>query len=197
MTRLVLASRSAARARLLADAGVEVEVRPADVDEAALKLRALAEGRDALGVAETLAAAKALAEPGAAGDTVIGSDQTLELDGRLFDKPATITEAREHLLTMRGREHRLHAAVAVARDGAVAWASVQTATLHVRAFTDAFLDRYLETEGEALLHCVGGYRLERLGAQLFDRIEGDYFTVLGLPLSPLLGFLRRDGWLPE
>ena len=170
-----------------------IEVRPADVDEAALKLSALAEGCDARAVAERLAAAKALAAPG---DVVIGCDQTLELDGRLFDKPSTMAEAREHLLAMRGCEHSLHAAAAIAKRGVVAWATVQTATLHVRAFTDAFLDRYLESEGEALLHGVGAYRLEGLGAQLFDRLEGDYFTILGLPLCPILGFLRDDGWLP-
>ena len=195
MSRIVLASRSAARARLLADAGVVVETRPSGVDEAALKVLALVQGRDPRGVAEALAAAKALACPCTADDAVIGSDQTLELDGVLFDKPATTAEARDQLLALRGRVHSLHSAVAVVIGGQVAWATARTARLHVRVFTDAFLHRYLEREGEALTACVGAYRLEGLGAQLFDLIEGDYFTILGLPLLPLLGYLRETGRL--
>ena len=195
MSRLLLASRSAARARLLTDAGVVFEARAADVDEMALKAEALAGGQGPRGVAQALAAAKALAAQADRSDLVIGSDQTLEFDGALFDKPETLAVAREHLQAFRGRTHRLHAAATVVRDGEVAWSAVESATLHVRAFSDSFLDRYLAEEGEAVLPCVGAYRLEGLGAQLFERIEGDYFTVLGLPLLPLLGFLRSEGRL--
>ncbi len=193
MARLVLASRSPARAHLLAAAGVAVEIRRAEVDEAALKRNALAAGADPRGVACALADAKACAVQ--AEGLVIGADQTLDLDGTLFDKPTDLAAARRHLLALRGRSHRLHSAVSVARGGEVVWSGVDTVTLQVRAFSDDFLQRYLDTEGDALLGCVGAYRLEGLGAQLFERLEGDYFCVLGLPLLTLLDGLRELGAL--
>lgn len=193
MTRLVLASRSPARARLLAEAGVSVDLRPTDVDEAALKAKLLAGGDTPAGIAMALSAAKAMAASSGSEALVIGADQTLELQGALFDKPPTLEEARAQLQRLRGHTHRLHSAVAVVQAGAVVWRTVDSAALQVRNFSDAFLDDYLRVEGEALLDCVGAYRLEGLGAQLFDRVEGDYFSVLGLPLLPLLGFLRGAG----
>ncbi len=193
MSPLILASRSPARARLLAQAGVHFSVEAAPVDEAALKARALGAGLGAKAIAAELAEAKALAVSRGRPALVIGADQTLELDRRLFDKPLSLSAARVQLLALRGREHHLHAAVALARDGAVVWRTVETVRLSMCAFSDPFLEAYLAAEGEALLGCVGAYRLEAFGAQLFDRIEGDYFTVLGLPLLALLAALRREG----
>ena len=193
MNGLVLASRSPARARLLAEAGIDVGVDAAAVDETELKVLALARGDDPRRIALDLAEAKALAVSARRDGLVIGADQTLELDGRLFDKPPSLDAARDQLTALRGREHRLHAAVAVVRGPTVLWRTVKTVSLWMRPVSDAFLDHYLAAEGAALLGCVGAYRLEALGVQLFDRIEGDYFTVLGLPLLPLLAFLREQG----
>ena len=188
MSRLVLASRSPARARLLADAGITVEIIPSDVDEATLKASALTAGDGPRAIACRLADAKA--RGGGGDDLVIGADQTLDLDGRLIDKPPDLHAARDQLMMLRGRTHRLHSAVALARGGTVVWRGVESVTLHVRPFSPAFLRAYLEREGEVLLGCVGAYRLEGWGAQLFERVEGDYFSVLGLPLLPLLAALR-------
>ena len=196
MSGLILASRSEARARLLTDAGVTVALQPADLDEAALKAQELAASLTPLQIAGALSRAKALAVAASNAALVIGADQTLELEGALFDKPASREEARAQLLQLRGRAHQLHSAVTLARGPAVLWSTVQSVRLHVRAFSDAFLDAYLDQEGEALLGCVGAYRLEGLGAQLFDQVEGDYFAVLGLPLLPLLAQLRAMGEAP-
>lgn len=195
MTGLVLASKSAARAAVLAGAGVAFETAVAGVDEEAAKRTLLAEGAGAREVADALAEMKALSISQARPDLVIGADQTLEFDGRLYDKARTLDEARERLRELRGQKHRLHAAVAVARDGVVIWREMSTATLTMRDFSDAFLDAYLAEEGEAALGSVGCYRLEGPGAQLFSRIEGDYFAILGLPLLGLLELLRRQGVL--
>ena len=126
---------------------------------------------------------------------VIGSDQTLDLDGALYDKAEDLAAARARLQLLRGRTHRLHSAVVVARDGAPIWREVVTASLTMRDFSDAFLEAYLANEGEAALGSVGCYRLEGAGAQLFSKIEGDYFAILGLPLMGLLDLLRRHGEL--
>lgn len=192
MTRLILASKSAARRDMLTGAGVPFDVRAADVDEAAVKARF--DPAEAAGLAEELARAKALAASRAAPDAwVLGADQTLAFDGGLVSKARDLDEARARLGAMRGRVHHLHSGAALARDGQVVWSGVDTAGLWVRDFSDAFLDAYLAAEGEALLACVGSYRLEGMGAQLFARIEGDYFTVLGLPLWAVLDQLRRHG----
>jgi len=192
VTRLILASKSAARRDMLTGAGVPFDVRAADVDEAAVKARF--DPAEAAGLAEELARAKALAASRAAPDAwVLGADQTLAFDGGLVSKARDLDEARARLAAMRGRVHHLHSGAALARDGQVVWSGVDTAGLWVRDFSDAFLDAYLAAEGEALLACVGSYRLEGMGAQLFARIEGDYFTVLGLPLWTVLDQLRRHG----
>ena len=192
---LILASRSTARRAMLAEAGVPHEAIAADVDEAALKTGLLAQGADPAAIALALAEAKAVAASRRCPGLVLGADQTLDLDGVLFDKAETLDEARGRLLTFRGRHHVLHSAVVLARDGAAVWRGADQATLTMRAFSDEFLDAYLAAEGEALLSSVGCYRLEGLGAQLFERVEGDYFTVLGMPLWPLLEELRRQGVL--
>lgn len=192
MTRLILASKSAARREMLTGAGVPFAVRVADVDEAAVK--AAFNPADAAGLAEELARTKALAVSRLERDAwVLGADQTLAFDGGLISKAGDLGEASSRLSAMRGRVHHLHSGAALARGGEVVWSGVDTAGMHVRDFSDAFLDAYLAAEGDGLLACVGSYRLEGMGAQLFERIEGDYFTVLGLPLWAVLEQLRRHG----
>lgn len=190
--RLILASRSAARRAMLSGAGVPFSVQDAGVDEDAIK--ASLTGIDPADLALELARAKALAvsrhDPEA---WVLGSDQTLDLEGTMVSKARDLRAARARLLTMRGKAHHLNAAAALARDGAVVWSGVKTARMTMRAFSESFLDTYLEAEGEVLLGSVGCYRLEGMGSQLFDRVEGDYFTVLGMPLWPVLVELRRVG----
>ena len=192
--RLVLASKSAARRVMLTDAGVLFSVQVADVDEDAVK--AVHDPADAAGLAAELARAKALAVSRHDGDAwVLGADQTLSFDGGLESKAGSLEAARARLMAMRGKVHHLHSGAALARNGQIVWSGVDTATMRVRDFSDAFLDAYLAAEGEELLACVGSYRLEGMGAQLFEAVEGDYFTVLGLPLWPVLAELRRAGVL--
>jgi septum formation protein len=192
----VLASQSASRKAILTGAGVPFEAASPGVDEDGLKVGLLAKGATPRDVAAALAEAKALAVPRAADELVIGSDQTLEFEGRLYDKAASVDEARERLKLLRGRTHRLEGCVVVARAGQVLWRETATSTLAMRDFSDAFLEQYLATEGPAALGSVGCYRLEGPGAQLFSRIEGDYFAILGLPLLGLLDLFRREGALP-
>lgn len=193
---VVLASGSATRARLLTDAGVAFEVARPGVDEDAAKAALVADGLGPRDVADALAELKAVrVSRSAPGPLVIGADQTLELEGALLSKPPTRAAAREQLLALRGRTHRLHSAVVVARGGAPVWREVRTARMEVRAFSDAFLDAYLAGEDAAVLESVGGYRIEGLGAQLFSRVEGDTPTVMGLPLMGLLDLLRAHGEL--
>jgi septum formation protein len=196
VTPLVLASTSQIRAALLNAAGVPHETVGSGVDEGEIKERLLAAGAGPFDIAGQLAEAKALKvsreRPGA---IVIGADQTLDLDGELHDKARDLTEARRRLLQLRGRVHQLHCGVVAARDGGAVWRLTQSSRLEMREFSDAFLGGYLARNGEAALSSVGCYQLEGEGAQLFERIEGDYFAILGLPLLPLLGFLRREGAL--
>lgn len=190
--RLILASKSAARRAMLADAGVSFSVQATDVDEDAVK--ATHDPADAAGLAVELARVKALAVSRHDADAwVLGADQTLAFDGGLVSKAPSLEAARDRLMAMRGRVHHLHSGAALARNGQIVWSGVDTATMRVRDFSPAFLDAYLAAEGEGLLHCVGSYRLEGMGSQLFEAVEGDYFTVLGLPLWPVLAELRRAG----
>lgn len=191
---LILASTSTARRAVLAAAGLRFETASPGVDEDTAKTALLARGADAQGIAEALAEAKALSVSRARPDAlVIGADQTLACEGRLFDKPRDAAEARGHLEALRGRTHALFSAVCVAEGGAVQWRRVETARLAMRGFDDAFLDRYLARAGDSVTTSVGAYRLEGLGAHLFERVEGDHFTVLGLPLFGLLSFLAGRG----
>jgi septum formation protein len=192
---VILASRSAARSALLRGAGVSFEAADSGVDEAALKTVILAGGAGPAEVASALAREKALAVSRRGPGLVIGADQTLDFEGRLHDKPLSLAEAADRLRAMRGRAHRLHAAVAAARDGVVIWEALSSAELIMRSFSDAFLEAYLAGEGEEALSSVGAYRLEGPGVQLFSEIRGDYFTILGLPLTGLLELLRREGVL--
>lgn len=192
--RLILASKSAARRAMLENAGVAFEARVAGVDEETIK--AASGDLDAAALAVRLAEAKALAVSRDDEDAwVLGSDQTLAFDGGLVSKAPTLEAARERLKAMRGRAHQLHSGAALAVKGQVVWSGVDTVEMRMRDFSDAFLETYLAAEGEALLSCVGSYRLEGLGAQLFEAVDGDYFTVLGLPLWPVLAELRRAGVL--
>jgi nucleoside triphosphate pyrophosphatase len=195
---LVLASGSAARAMLLAGAGLRFGVAPAALNEAAVRDAAHAAGADAQGAALALAEAKARAGSEAAPQAlVIGADQILTCEGRWFEKPAGRAEAAGQLRALRGRTHLLATAVACARGGAVVWRAAAEARLTFRHFSDAALEAVLDADAAAIGSSVGGYRLEGPGVQLCERIEGDHFTILGLPLLPLLGFLRREGVLPD
>ena len=192
--RLILASKSAARRSMLEGAAVPFTVQVADVDEDAIKAQLT--DHDAADLAVELARAKALAVSRHHEDAwVLGADQTLAFDGGLVSKAKSLEAARARLMQMRGRSHQLHSGAALARNGQIVWSGVDMATLAMRDFSDAFLETYLQTEREALLSCVGSYRLEGMGSQLFERVEGDYFTVLGLPLWPVLAELRRTGVL--
>ncbi len=195
---LILASLSEARGRLLRAAGVTFEAVSPGVDEAPLKAGLVAEGARPRDVADALAEAKAVKvsarRPGA---FVLGSDQTLDLDGTHMDKAQTLAEARAHLLALRGRSHRLHTAAVIALDGMPIWRVVESARLHVRLFSDSFLEGYLEREADAAMSCAGGYKLEGGGVQLFDWIEGDAFVIQGLPLLQVLAFLRLHGIVTE
>jgi septum formation protein len=191
---IILASQSAARAAVLRGAGIVFEARAARVDEAAVKAAALTEGWSAQDVALTLAGMKA-ERAQVPGQVVVGADQILVCEGRWFDKPAHLAAARDQLLALRGREHRLVTAVVCLKDGREIWHHIATPVLKMRAFSEAFLDAYLTLEGDRLLESVGAYRLEGPGVQLFDTIEGEFSAILGLPLLPLLGFLRQHGVL--
>ena len=191
---LILASKSAARRAMLENAGVSFAVRVAGVDEDAIK--AASGDLDPAALAVRLAEAKALAVSRDDEDAwVLGSDQTLAFDSGLVSKARSLDEARGRLKSMRGRSHQLHSGAALATKGQIVWSGVDTVQMRMRDFSDAFLDAYLAAEGQALLSCVGSYRLEGLGAQLFETVDGDYFTVLGLPLWPVLAELRRAGVL--
>jgi septum formation protein len=190
---ILLASKSAARAALLAGAGVPFAVASADVDEDALKIGLKAQAASPRDIAVALARRKAVEVSQHRTGLVIGADQTLELAGELFDKAQSVDELRTILSALRGRRHQLHAAVTVADAGAPIWSEVVTANLTMRAFTDAYLDAYLRRNGERLLSCVGGYELEGEGLQLFDAVDGDFFSILGLPMLGLLALLRERG----
>jgi septum formation protein len=192
---LILASKSTARRAVLEGAGVPFEAVGSGVDEEAAKLGLAARRATPRQVAEALAEDKALAVSVGRPELVVGADQTLEFQGQLYDKAETLEAARARLKILRGMPHQLHSAVVVAERGAVVWRETQSATLRMRDFSDAFLEDYLAAEGDAALGSVGCYRLEGMGVQLFSKIEGDYFTILGLPMMGLLDLLRRRGVL--
>jgi septum formation protein len=192
--RLVLASASPFRRRMLEAAGLAFGVVAPDVDEAAVKDALLRSGSTSREIAQGLAVAKAeVVSAGLPDALVIGADQVLACGAEMFNKPASVAEAREQLVRLRGKTHELHTAVALAAGGKAVWARLETATLAMRPFSDAFLADYLARLGERVRRTVGAYEIEGPGIQLMDRIEGDMFTVIGLPLLALLFELRARG----
>lgn len=190
--KLILASQSAARRTLLQAAGIPHDASSPGVDEDAAKEALRADGVDARGLADALAELKALRlslrHPR---DLVLGCDQTLAReDGSMLDKPETRSDAEAQLMSLRGRTHRLISAAVICENGRAVWRHMDVAKLSMRPFSEAFLDAYLDAEWPAIAGCVGGYKLEALGVQLFDRIDGSHFTILGMPLLPLLDYLR-------
>lgn len=197
MPRIILASTSPTRVGLLKAAGIPFEAMPPGVDERAVEAPLVARGASGAEIAEALAAAKALAV--SARETrahVIGADQTLSCEGRQWHKPKDMAEAKAQLLALAGRTHELQTGLAGACDGAVVWRHLDTAHLTMRDFTPAFVDDYLRAVGKDALGTVGAYSVEGRGIQLFERIEGSHFTILGLTMIPLLKWLRETGALP-
>ena len=191
---LVLASKSDIRGKILAAAGLRFETRPAQIDERAVEAKA--GPPDAAAAARLLARAKAQSVSATRpGQLVLGADQTLARGNTRFSKPKDRAAAGEQLRALRGRTHELNSALALVQDGKVLFDCVNTARLTMRDFSDRFLDDYLEMAGAAALGSVGGYQLEGIGIHLFERVEGDYFTILGLPLLPLLVFLRQNDFI--
>ena len=191
---IVLASKSASRQAMLEAAGVAFEARPADVDERALE--AALQDAPPAEVALKLAEAKAMAVPEIE-MPVLGSDSLVVVEGRRFDKPKTREEAATHLRAFSGRTMHLHSAAAIARAGNIVWRHAGLARLSVRELSDDFIQSYLDAEWPEVSYCVGVFRIEARGVQLFEAIEGDQFTVLGMPLLPVLGALRDMGELPR
>jgi len=195
--RLILASQSAARRAMLAAAGVPHEALAAGVDEESAKLALRADGLNARSLADALAEMKAVKlsrrHPG---DLVLGCDQVAsDAAGAMLDKPGSREEARAQLLALRGATHRLTSAAVICEGGTPVWRHIDVAKLAMREFSEAFLDTYLDMEWPAIAGCVGGYRIEGPGAQLFAQVEGSHFTILGMPLLPLLDYLRVRGVL--
>lgn len=193
---IVLASQSSSRQAMLEAAGVAFVPRPAHLDERALE--ASLAGAAPAAVALALAEAKALAASAQApGELVLGSDSLVDVAGQRFDKPASRADAARHLRHFSGRVMHLHSAAALVRDGVVLWSHASLAALHVAALSDAFIESYLDAEWPAVAGCVGVFRIEARGVQLFEAIDGDHFTVLGMPLLAVLGALRELGELPR
>lgn len=196
MNRLVLASGSKARLTMLQNAGIDCEAVASMIDEDGYKQAMKSEGASAMEAAETLAEMKALRMYRQRPDAiVIAADQMLECNGIWFDKPQDRDQTRAQLQALRGKRHQLVSAAVVYKEGSRIWGKIDTAHLTMRNFSDDWLEWYLDQAGEEIFHCVGGYQLEGLGAQLFTEVKGDYFTVLGMPLLPLIGFLRDHGVL--
>jgi septum formation protein len=191
---LVLASRSSARRAMLEAAGIPVDLAAADIDERAVEARAGAASEAATVLAREKALVGATQQPDR---VVVGADQTLALGPQRLSKPQNRAAAGEQLRTLSGRRHELHSAVAVARAGRVVFSHVETARMTLRPISDRFIDTYLDVVGSDAMSSVGAYQVEKLGIHLFERIEGDHFTILGLPLLPLLAFLRREHCLAE
>ena len=193
--RIILASGSYIRRKLMEDAGLEFEVISKPVDEAAIKDSMLAESARLQDIADALAEAKSLRVSRIESGLVIGADQIMVMDGQLFDKPKDINEAQERLKLMRGKTHYLIGAVVISENGVPVWRHLSKTKLTMREFSDEFLEDYLKAEGDLVTKSVGAYRFEGLGAQLFSDVEGDFFSILGLSLLPVMDYLRIRGAL--
>lgn len=190
---LILASGSAIRKQIMRDAGLDFVVVTKPVDEAAIKAAMLEDGAPLRDIADALAEAKSVRVSRNKPGLVIGADQIMVMDGTLYDKPKSTAEARSRLWDMRGKPHHLLGAVVICENGTPVWRHMAKTTLHVREFSETFLDDYMAAEGEAVLHSVGAYRFEGRGAQLFSRVDGDFFSILGLSLLPVMDYLRTRG----
>jgi septum formation protein len=191
---LVLASMSRARQTLLREAGIPFIIQPANIDEREIERDLNSKSADQ--IAQTLAQAKALYVSKNFKDRlVLGADQVASCEGRIFGKAENITKARELLLSLSGRRHRLHSALCLAQNDTIIFQTLAYADLHVRQITSDFIDTYIEEMGDKILSSAGGYQIEALGAQLFSSIEGDHWTIMGLPILPLLDALRNEGAL--
>lgn len=197
MTKLILASGSASRAALLTGAGIAFDKIPADLDEDAIKDDCLARGMSPKAVALKLAEAKAAHVAASHSGLVLGGDQVLQLDKDLISKSNNLAEARDLLRRMSGKTHYLHGGLALAENGHIIWSHVETAEMHARKLSDAWIDDYLARNGDKILSSVGCYQLEGEGVHLFEAIRGDYFTVLGLSLFQLLAQLRQMRFIPS
>lgn len=193
MKAIILASGSKIRADILNNAGIDFTVVTKPVDEAAIKTAMLNEGAMIRDIADALAEAKSLRVSRNTDGLVIAADQIMEMDGHLFDKPNDMAEARVRLLSMRGKTHYLVGAVVISENGKAVWRHVSKTALTVRNFSEVFLDDYLAAVGEDVLTAVGAYKFEGRGAQLFSHVEGDFFSILGLSLLPVLDYLRLRG----
>jgi septum formation protein len=195
---IVLSSTSATRRKLLSQTGIYFKTAKPPVDESVIKVALRKAGASAAQVAENLAESKANSVgqiiPGA---YIIGADQMLECDGRWYDKPADRDGARRHLESLRGKTHELITAAVIAHEGRVIWRHTEIAKMTMRDFSESFLDSYMEKAGDGIVKSVGAYEMEGTGSQLFEKVEGDFFSILGLPLIPLMGALREAGALPK
>ncbi|MBK8007626.1 MAG: Maf family protein [Rhizobiales bacterium] len=193
---LVLASKSAPRRALLEAAGIPLVIDPADIDERAAEMATPKEAASPEGAALLLARAKAMATAARnSGKLVLGADQTLALGNERFSKPKSREAAREQLRKFSGKTHALHSGIALVRDGNVLFETVSSAHLTMHQLTDAFLDGYIAAAGDRVMQSVGAYQLESVGVNLFEKIEGDHFTILGMPLMPLLAYFRKSGMI--
>ncbi len=193
--RIILASGSAIRAQILTGAGLPFEVMKPDVDESIIKTQGLNDGVDLETLAMMLAEAKCMDVAKRTNAIVIGSDQIMEFEGRAYDKPKSMAEARDRLIETQGAAHTLINAVAVAKNGEIIWRNIDRPSLVMRPMDEVEIDAYLAEAGPEILASVGAYQIEKLGGRLFERVEGDHFAILGLSLFPLLDLLRREGAL--
>ena len=196
-TPLILASKSRARSQILKNAGLDFEMVASNVDEDSLKLAMRAEGAPVRDQVMLLAEAKSVKVSERHPGLVIGADQMMSFKGQALDKPASLDEARDRLRDMRGDPHTLENGVVICEGGRSVWRYANAVKLTMRPFSDAFLDAYIDRVGDQVLDSVGAYQLESLGIQLFSNIEGDYFSVLGLPILPVLDYLRTRGLIPS